>query len=180
MPFSCHCESASGGRSNLEGFIRDEEHLSQQSTIDSLDACTAFLAPILLVNLVIHLFKELMSNYFLKLLLVQVFGGNLLVLFHAIYEKTLKSLQKDIAKVLHGIGQGCLAQRRIGHGIFADGIEEQLVPWLEIGTKTLIENVDQLGELDLLSVTDTCANFGWSGDLPPFPDCRSIDPSLIF
>jgi hypothetical protein len=40
-------------------------------------------------DLFIDLFKKLLANRFLKFLLVQVLSGDLFILFHAVYEKTL-------------------------------------------------------------------------------------------
>ena len=109
-----------------------------------------------------------MPHHLLELLLVQVLGGDFLVLFHAVYEETLKSLQEDIAEVLHCIGQRSLAQRRVGHSVFTDGIKEQLVTGLEIRAETFIENVDQLGKFNFLSMTDACPHLGRAGDLSSF------------
>ena len=109
-------------------------------------------------NFLVDPLQEVFSNGSLEILLVHKFGRDLLILLHAVDKEPLQRLAKDVSKVFHRVGNGRLTQVGVGHGVFADRIEEKLVTRLEFRAKPLIEDVDQLGKLYLHTSGDPGAH----------------------
>ena len=93
---------------------------------------------------------------------------------------SLQRLGEHVPEVLDGVRRRRLPQRLVGDGLLPNLVQEQLVRRLELGPEPLVEDVDQLGQLDLLVLARARAHGRWALDFAALAGFRSIAPSLSF
>lgn len=90
----------------------------------------------------VNFLEEFLSDDFSEVFFVEVFCGDLFVLFHPVDEESFECFKEDVAEILHRVREGCLLEGRVGDGVCFDAVEEELVAGFEVGPEPLVQFYD--------------------------------------
>ena len=94
-------------------------------------------------DLLVDLLPQKLGDYLGKGWIVHVASEYLLVLIHAVDELAFQGLVEDVLEVLERIDHCRLLDMRVRHCFFPDLVEEKLIGRLELGSESLIHDVDE-------------------------------------
>jgi len=95
---------------------------------------------------------------------VHVPGEKFRIVLHPVDEQSFKCFLEHESEILLRVRVRRLHKLLIGDGFLSYLVEEQLVCWLEIRSKLLVDDVNEPGKLDGRVFVLSSADGGWSGD----------------
>jgi hypothetical protein len=101
-------------------------------------------------DLLVNLFSQELCDDLGKGGIVHVAREYLPVLVHAVDELAFQGLVEDVLEVFQRVDHGGLLDVRVGDGLLANLVEEELVGGFELGSESFVHDVDQPRQFDLL------------------------------
>lgn len=114
----------------------------------------------------IHLVQQVLQRQLAKLTIRHQLAKDLFVAFHAVYDQALECLFEYVSEVIFRVGFSRLLQHLALDGFLLYLVKKQLICLGEIRAKTLIQQVDQLGQPNryiLLPGAHIAGAFEWLG-----------------